>query len=71
MELTVIKKLAIDKEDDCFEIGECDCITIWLKDGDCVVADIQEIRDNELLVTDEDGEKRIIAFKDIEDIQEG
>lgn len=71
MEVSVIKKLEVNKDDDYFELEVGEYATIFLKDGCCYCVEIIEIRETELLVIDEDGEKRTFPFSDMEDIIEG
>lgn len=70
MNIVVIKKLGIDKEDEAIELEVGEYATIWLKDGSCMAIEIQKIEDDKLIATDEDGDDITILFEEIEDIEE-
>lgn len=72
MDINVITKLEVDNNrGDWFELEIGDYATLWLKDGSCMAVEIEEIKDSELLVLNEDEEEQLITFKEIEDIEQG
>lgn len=70
MDISVAKKLCIEKEDENFELEIMDHVIIWLINGDCMAAQIDKIHDDYITVIDEEGDKQVITFVQITDIKE-
>lgn len=71
MEITVVKKLEVENEKgEYLELGCGDDVTIWTKDGSCMAANIVEIKEDSIIVLDEDDEERPITFDEITDIED-
>lgn len=69
--LKSVRKLEVEKEDDCFDLEIGDCATIWIQGGDVIAAEIVEIKESELVITDEDSDESTIPFDAITDIEQG
>lgn len=71
MDFQVTKRLDVDNNEGAYlEFESDDFATVWLKDGSCMAVQIQEIKDNGILVIDEGEEEVFISFEEIENIQE-